>query len=123
MGEDPVGGLPDRVDPHGRPDCMGRGRPAFGPGSQCRILDVELLVLRAGQHAAVSAGIGAEGDGGVGRAHGVTVEAAHWAGRWAGHTRRIGSTFMGTVIGSGVVELDTLLGGWQRVTAGYLMEG
>src|SRR5438045_7134817 len=30
---------------------------------------------------------------------------------------------MGTVIGSGVVELDTLLGGWDRVTAGYLMEG
>src|SRR3954447_26929680 len=30
---------------------------------------------------------------------------------------------MGTTIGPGVVELDTLLGGWQRVTAGYLMEG
>jgi glyoxylase-like metal-dependent hydrolase (beta-lactamase superfamily II) len=30
---------------------------------------------------------------------------------------------MGTRIGSGVVELDTLLGGWQRVTAGYLIEG
>jgi glyoxylase-like metal-dependent hydrolase (beta-lactamase superfamily II) len=26
-------------------------------------------------------------------------------------------------IGSGVVQLDTLLGGWQRVTAGYLVEG
>jgi glyoxylase-like metal-dependent hydrolase (beta-lactamase superfamily II) len=26
-------------------------------------------------------------------------------------------------IASGVVELDTLLGGWQRVTAGYLVEG
>ena len=26
-------------------------------------------------------------------------------------------------IGPGVVELDTLLGGWQRVTAGYLVEG
>lgn len=30
---------------------------------------------------------------------------------------------MGEVIGPGVVELDTLLGGWQRVTAGYLIEG
>jgi glyoxylase-like metal-dependent hydrolase (beta-lactamase superfamily II) len=26
-------------------------------------------------------------------------------------------------IGPGVVQLDTLLGGWQRVTAGYLVEG
>ena len=30
---------------------------------------------------------------------------------------------MGTRIGPGVVELDTLLGGWSRVTAGYLIEG
>src|SRR5438045_3371331 len=30
---------------------------------------------------------------------------------------------MGTRIGPGVVELDTLLGGWVRVTAGYLIEG
>src|SRR3954470_23543581 len=30
---------------------------------------------------------------------------------------------MSTLIGPGVVELDTLLGGWERVTAGYLMEG
>src|SRR5205807_2076267 len=30
---------------------------------------------------------------------------------------------MGELIGPGVVELDTLLGGWQRVTAGYLIEG
>ncbi|HEX2701316.1 MAG TPA: MBL fold metallo-hydrolase [Acidimicrobiales bacterium] len=30
---------------------------------------------------------------------------------------------MPTVIGPGVVELDTLLGGWDRVTAGYLIEG
>jgi len=26
-------------------------------------------------------------------------------------------------IGPGVIEIDTLLGGWQRVTAGYLIEG
>jgi glyoxylase-like metal-dependent hydrolase (beta-lactamase superfamily II) len=26
-------------------------------------------------------------------------------------------------IGSGVIEIDTLLGGWERVTAGYLIEG
>ena len=30
---------------------------------------------------------------------------------------------MGTRIGPGVVEIDTLLGGWSRVTAGYLIEG
>lgn len=28
-----------------------------------------------------------------------------------------------TVIAPGVLEIDTLLGGWQRVTAGYLVEG
>lgn len=30
---------------------------------------------------------------------------------------------MATRIGPGVLEIDTLLGGWQRVTAGYLVEG
>src|SRR3954469_955792 len=30
---------------------------------------------------------------------------------------------MGTVLAPGVVEIDTLLGGWDRVTAGYLIEG
>lgn len=30
---------------------------------------------------------------------------------------------VGTVVGEGVIELDTLLGGWERVTAGYLIEG
>ena len=29
----------------------------------------------------------------------------------------------GRTIADGVVELDTLLGGWDRVTAGYLIEG
>jgi len=29
---------------------------------------------------------------------------------------------MGARIGSGVIEIDTLLGGWSRVTAGYLIE-
>ena len=28
-----------------------------------------------------------------------------------------------TVIAPGVVQIDTLLGGWQRMTAGYLLEG
>jgi glyoxylase-like metal-dependent hydrolase (beta-lactamase superfamily II) len=28
-----------------------------------------------------------------------------------------------TEIGSGVIEIDTLLGGWERVTAGYLITG
>ncbi|MGI8685599.1 MAG: MBL fold metallo-hydrolase [Acidimicrobiales bacterium] len=30
---------------------------------------------------------------------------------------------MPTVVGPGVVQLDTLLGGWERVTAGFLVEG
>jgi glyoxylase-like metal-dependent hydrolase (beta-lactamase superfamily II) len=30
---------------------------------------------------------------------------------------------MGTYLGPGVLEIDTLLGGWERVTAGYLIEG
>lgn len=30
---------------------------------------------------------------------------------------------MATEIGSGVLEIDTLLGGWERVTAGYLITG
>lgn len=30
---------------------------------------------------------------------------------------------VGTRIAPGVIEIDTLLGGWQRVTAGYLIEG
>src|SRR5262245_1389810 len=30
---------------------------------------------------------------------------------------------MGTYIGPGVWEIDTLLGGWTRITAGYLIEG
>src|SRR5579864_3324373 len=30
---------------------------------------------------------------------------------------------MATRIGPGVLEIDTLLGGWSRVTAGYLIEG
>jgi glyoxylase-like metal-dependent hydrolase (beta-lactamase superfamily II) len=30
---------------------------------------------------------------------------------------------MSTYIGPGVLEIDTLLGGWERMTAGYLIEG
>jgi len=30
---------------------------------------------------------------------------------------------MGTYLGPGVLEIDTLLGGWERITAGYLIEG
>lgn len=30
---------------------------------------------------------------------------------------------MATRIGDGVIEIDTLLGGWQHVTAGYLIDG
>jgi glyoxylase-like metal-dependent hydrolase (beta-lactamase superfamily II) len=30
---------------------------------------------------------------------------------------------MGTYLGPGVLEIDTLLGGWERMTAGYLIEG
>ena len=30
---------------------------------------------------------------------------------------------MTTEIAPGVIEIDTLLGGWERVTAGYLLTG
>src|SRR2546423_14833825 len=30
---------------------------------------------------------------------------------------------MTTEIGPGVIEIDTMLGGWERMTAGYLVEG
>src|ERR1700738_3756149 len=30
---------------------------------------------------------------------------------------------MGTYVGPGVLQIDTLLGGWERMTAGYLIEG
>jgi glyoxylase-like metal-dependent hydrolase (beta-lactamase superfamily II) len=30
---------------------------------------------------------------------------------------------MGTYIGPGVLEIDTLLGGWERLTAGYVVDG
>lgn len=34
-----------------------------------------------------------------------------------------GVTAEATLIAEGVIQLDTLLGGWERVTAGYLIEG
>jgi glyoxylase-like metal-dependent hydrolase (beta-lactamase superfamily II) len=33
------------------------------------------------------------------------------------------SPLAGTLVAEGVIELDTLLGGWDRVTAGYVIEG
>ncbi len=33
------------------------------------------------------------------------------------------ATGVGAVVAEGVIQLDTLLGGWDRVTAGYLIEG
>ena len=43
------------------------------------------------------------------------------------HTASLGSfarfSDVATRIGDGVLEIDTLLGGWERVTAGYLVEG
>src|ERR1700749_4714584 len=30
---------------------------------------------------------------------------------------------MGTYLGPGVLQIDTLLGGWTQLTAGYLIEG
>jgi glyoxylase-like metal-dependent hydrolase (beta-lactamase superfamily II) len=35
----------------------------------------------------------------------------------------VGSPSAGTIVADGVIELDTMLGGWERVTAGYLIEG
>ncbi len=45
-----------------------------------------------------------------------------------GHRHRVDGTDAlptptGTLIAEGVLELDTLLGGWERVTAGYLIDG
>ncbi len=40
-----------------------------------------------------------------------------------GSRRGTFSDRMATRIGPGVLEIDTLLGGWERVTAGYLIEG
>jgi glyoxylase-like metal-dependent hydrolase (beta-lactamase superfamily II) len=34
-----------------------------------------------------------------------------------------GAPGSGVTVADGVIELDTLLGGWQRVTAGYVIEG
>jgi glyoxylase-like metal-dependent hydrolase (beta-lactamase superfamily II) len=34
-----------------------------------------------------------------------------------------GAPSAGATVAEGVIELDTLLGGWERVTAGYLIEG
>jgi glyoxylase-like metal-dependent hydrolase (beta-lactamase superfamily II) len=40
-----------------------------------------------------------------------------------GHPGRPGEPAAGTVVAEGVIQLDTLLGGWERVTAGYLIDG
>lgn len=37
--------------------------------------------------------------------------------------RRISGSPAATEVGTGVLEIDTLLGGWHRVTAGYLVTG
>ena len=34
-----------------------------------------------------------------------------------------GAPRAGVTVAEGVIELDTFLGGWERVTAGYLIEG
>ncbi len=52
----------------------------------------------------------------------------HPHGPGGGHRHRVDGTDplptpTGTPIAEGVLELDTLLGGWQRVTAGYLIDG
>ena len=38
-------------------------------------------------------------------------------------TRTTLAPLAGATVADGVIELDTLLGGWERVTAGYLIEG
>ncbi len=39
------------------------------------------------------------------------------------HASSEAGTASGRVIAEGVIEIDTLLGGWERVTAGYLIDG
>lgn len=41
----------------------------------------------------------------------------------AAHPTPTGARRGGTSVADGVLELDTLLGGWARVTAGYLLDG
>jgi glyoxylase-like metal-dependent hydrolase (beta-lactamase superfamily II) len=40
-----------------------------------------------------------------------------------GHGSHEAAPAAGRVIAEGVIEVDTLLGGWERVTAGYLIDG
>ena len=47
----------------------------------------------------------------------------HGPGRHVHHDGDVPAPPSGTRIAEGVIELDTLLGGWERVTAGYLIEG
>ncbi|MDA8360103.1 MAG: MBL fold metallo-hydrolase [Actinomycetota bacterium] len=49
----------------------------------------------------------------------------HGGGHGHGHTKGAGALrpAASRAIAPGVIEIDTLLGGWQRVTAGYLIEG
>ena len=51
------------------------------------------------------------------------VPAPGWSQRWPAIGRRPVSRSGGNVVADGVIEIDTLLGGWERVTAGYLLEG
>src|ERR1700728_2168549 len=43
--------------------------------------------------------------------------------RWPDRPDLLVSSPMGSYIAPGVWEIDTLLGGWSRLTAGYLIEG
>ena len=47
----------------------------------------------------------------------------HGPGGHVHHDGDVPAPPSGTRIAEGVIELDTLLGGWERVTAGYLIEG
>ncbi|MDA8366854.1 MAG: MBL fold metallo-hydrolase [Actinomycetota bacterium] len=55
--------------------------------------------------------------GGNGHDHG------HGHGHGHAHVGGEESPAVGTPIADGVLEIDTMLGGWERVTAGYLIEG
>src|SRR5205823_13008568 len=77
---------------------------------------VGFVVVR-GHQSPVAARKRAQRDDGIGWAEvGVVERVCHMAtlGRFS---------LVATRIGDGVLEIDTLLGGWERVTAGYLVEG
>ena len=103
-----------------------------GPAVE-HVVRAVLVVVGSGQRRSKPAGERTHGHGGIGRADLSPVEAAdrtpgahdrhHATLRLPPAEPAVRSAPMGTYLAPGVLEIDTLLGGWERVTAGYLIEG